>query len=627
MNFALKVWKLLVAIKDGLALLLLLLFFAALYAALSTAPGPGQVRKGALLIDLSGVIVEEKTAIDPLSILLSRELPLREFRARDVTRALRLAAGDDRIKAVVLDMSGFLGGGMVHMQEIGKAIDAVRAAGKPVLAYAVAYVDDSILLAAHASEVWIDPLGAAFVTGPGGKQLYYGPLLERLKVTTHVFRVGTFKSAVEPWTLDGPSPASREAYTALYRTQWRIWQAEVARVRPKADIAGVTTDPAGWVARAGGDLALAARQAGLVDRIGSRTAFGERVAEIVGKDNSDQRPGSFAHTDFDAWIAANPESSSGKAIGVITVAGEIVDGHAGPGAAGDERIVGLLDDALDDDLAALVVRIDSPGGSLLAAERIREAIERFARKDIPVVVSMANVAASGGVWVSMPARRIFAEPASVTGSIGVFAILPTFERALADIGVKADGVGTTPLSGQPDLLSGLAPEVSAIIQGNVESSYRKFLALVGKSRGKSVEEVERFAEGRPWDGASARRFGLIDEFGGLDDALAWAAKAAGLEPGGWHARYLGEKAGGLAALLQGLPGSVMVRDSDSRDGVAMLARRQSALFARALADLQRLIARRGLQAYCLECPLLPAAPMLGAAEASAFAGIAALPAR
>lgn len=609
MVFARKVWKLLVALKDGLSLLFLLLFFAALYGLLSIRPGPGQVREGALLLDLDGVIVEEPVIDDPVAALLSRESPLREFRSRDVSRALRLAAKDDRIKAVALDLSGFAGAGLVHLQEIGKAIDEVRAAKKPVLTFATAYIDASVLLAAHASEVWVDPMGGAFVAGPGGNRLYYGPFLEKLNVTAHVFRVGTFKSAVEPWILDGPSPASQEAYTALYGALWEGWQADVAKARPKAEIARITSDPIAWVKAAGGNLAEAAKDAGLVDRIGSRTEFGIRLAELAGKDRVDETPGSFAHTGFDAWIAANNEKQPGKGIGVITIAGEIVDGNAGPGIAGGDRITGLLDEALDDDLAALVVRVDSPGGSMFASEQIRGAIERFAEKDIPVVVSMANVAASGGVWVSTPASRIFAEPGTVTGSIGVFAILPTFDKALAEFGVTGGGVKTTPLSGQPDVLTGLAPEVSAIIQANVESSYGLFLSLVAKSRDKSVEQVEAMAEGRPWDGGTALQLGLVDQLGGLDDALGHAAKAAGLEAGDWHAEYLGKSDYGLTSLLRQFRGSATARESGARDIVGIAAQRQAALAARALADAERLVSPRGAQAYCLECPPLPSATM------------------
>jgi protease IV len=614
MKFARKVWKLLVALKDGLALVFLLLFFAALYALLSARPGPGQVREGALLLDLAGVIVEEPAAIDLLTLLLSAEAPVREFRSRDVVRALRLAADDDRVKAVVLDMSAFLGGGLVHLQEIGEAMDEVREAGKPVLSYGLAYYDDSVLLAAHSSEAWLDPMGGAFVMGPGGSLPYFGPLLDKLKVTTHVFRVGTYKDAVEPWTLDGPSQSSREANAALLEAYWQVWQDDYARARPKVDIARITGDPVAWVESAGGDLARAAKNAGLVDRIGSRTQFGMRVAEIVGDDSYDDTAGSYAHTGFDAWVAANPEEEDGKAIGVVTIAGEIIDGDAGPGVAGGDRITRILDEALDSDLAALVVRIDSPGGSVIASEQIRLAIERFKAKDIPVVVSMANVAASGGVWVATAGERIFAEPATITGSIGVFAVLPTFEETLAEYGVHGEGVRTTPLSGQPDLIGGLTPEISRIIQANVESIYRRFLAIVGKSMDKPRAEVETFAEGRPWIGGTARQLGLVDQFGGLDDALAHAAKQAGIDDGGWHAEFLGAEEDSLGALLMQGPAARLHARPVARDLVGFAAQRQAELAARAIADAARLVSLRGVQAYCLECPPASSGKPLSAPE-------------
>ena len=529
MVFARKVWRLLVAIKDGLALAFLLLFFLLLYAVLMARPTPGAVREGALLLKLDGSVVEEPSIVDPLEELIASEAPAREYRARDIVVALRAAARDDRIKAVVFDLSRFTGGGLVHMQEIGAAMDEVRRAKKPVLTFALAYADDAVLLGAHASEVWVDPLGGAIVTGPGGNRLYYAGLLEKLKVTAHVFRVGTYKSAVEPFILPGQSPASKQADEALYGALWSAWKADVARARPKANIALATTDPAAWVRASGGDMAKAAVAAGLADRIGNRAAFGQRVAQIAGASTLDREPGSFAHTSFKSWLAANPVPTPGKTIGVVTIAGEIVDGESGPGTASGARIARLLDKALDDDLSALVVRVDSPGGSVFASERIREAIERHKARGIPVVVSMANLAASGGYWVSTPATRIFAEPGTLTGSIGVFAIIPTFERTLSDYGVTTDGVKTTPLSGEPDLIGGLSPQVSGLLQANVESSYGRFLGLVGKARGKTPQQVDAIAQGRVWDGGAARRLGLVDAFGGLDDALAYAARAARLD--------------------------------------------------------------------------------------------------
>lgn len=608
MVFARKVWRLLVGIKDGLSLVFLLGFFVLLYAVLMARPSPGAVREGALLLKLDGAVVEEPATVDPLEELLASETPSREYRARDVVQALRAAAKDDRIKAVVFDLSRFTGGGLVNMTEIGAAMDEVRRARKPVLTYALAYTDDAVLLGAHASEVWVDPLGGAVVAGPGGNRLYYAGLLDKLKVTAHVFRVGTYKSAVEPYMLDKQSPASKEANEAVYGALWNAWKADVARARPKANIALATTDPAAWVKASGGDLAKAAVAAGLVDRIGNRVDFGKRVAGLVGASTIDKQPGSFAHTALRSWLAANPPPTPGKKIGVVTIAGEIVDGQAGPGTAGGDRIAQLLDKALDQDLAALVVRVDSPGGSIFASERIREAIERHKAKGIPVVVSMSNLAASGGYWVSTPATRIFAEPGTLTGSIGVFALIPTFERTLTDYGVTTDGVKTTPLSGQPDLAGGLSPQVADLLQANVESSYGRFLGLVAKARGKTPQQVDAIAQGRVWDGGSARQLGLVDQFGGLDDALAYAAKAAKLEDGKWHAAFLGADFNPYASLIERMTGDdESAPPAEARDLVGLVAAQQRGLVGQALADAERLVSGRGAQAFCLECPV-PATP-------------------
>ena len=612
MIFARKVWHVLVAIKDGLALLFLLLFFLVLFAALSSRPNPGAVRAGALLLKLDGSVVEEPQVVDPISRIVSSQVPINEYRARDLVMALRSAAKDDRIKVVVLDLARFTGGGQVHMQEISQALDLVRAAKKPVLAYATLYTDDSLLLAAHSSEVWVDPLGGAFVTGPGGKHLYYGKLLERLKVDAHVFRVGTYKSAVEPYIRNDMSPEAREASTALYAPLFDAWKADMAKARPKANIVMATSDPAGWLKASAGDAAQAAVAAGLVDKIGDPVMFGNRVAELAGKDPSSKLPGTFAHTALKTWLAANQPKQPGKPIGVITVAGEIVDGKQGPGSAGGDRIARLLDEALDEDLAALVVRIDSPGGSVTASEQIRNAINRVKARKIPVVVSMANLAASGGYWVSTPADRIFAEPSTITGSIGVFAVIPSFERALGGWGVSTDGVRTTALSGQPDLVGGLSPEVSAILQANVEHTYSKFLGLVGQARGKSAGDVDAMGQGRVWDGGTAQQKGLVDQFGGLDEALAYAAGAAKLGEGDWHPLFLGADDDAYASLLERLTGDDEGEQSGSAHDLAgMIALRQSASIGEALAGAQRLLGRPGVQAYCLECPAIPVRAMAG----------------
>ena len=602
MVFARKFWRLLVGIKDAMALLFLLLFFLALYGVLMARPSPGQVREGALLLKLDGSVVEEPEAVDSLASLVGGDLPTHQYRARDLVRAIDAAASDHDVKAVVLDLSRFAGGGLVHMQDIGAALDRVKAAHKPVLAWSAGYNDDSVLLAAHASEAWIDPMGAAFVLGPGGSNVYFGKLLERFKITPHVYRVGTYKDFVEPYLRNDMSAPAREARTALTSALFESWKADVHHARPKALLDLVTRDPAGWYRTAGGDGAQAAKTAGLVDRIGDRVAFGKRVADLVGSDPADPRPGAFAHSSYRAYLAAHRPSSSGQAIGVVTIAGEIVDGKEGPGKAGGDRIADLLDGKDAQDIKALVVRVDSPGGSVMASERIRAAIERQKARGIPVVVSMANVAASGGYWVSTPASRVFAEPGTITGSIGIFAIIPSFEKALAAYGVTADGVRTTPISGQPDIIGGFTPEVESMLQSTIERGYQRFIGLVAKARGKTPQEVDQIAQGRVWDGGTARQVNLVDQFGGLDDALRYAATQAGLDKDKWHPVYLGEKQNPYQSLLERMTQDEDATPPEEGDLFAMLSGREQGLVAQATVQATRIAGASGMQAYCIECP-------------------------
>lgn len=607
MSFAGKVWRLLVGVKDGLSLIFLLLFFLMLYAVLTARPSAAQVREGALLLALDGVVVEERAAIDPFAVLLSGQRPITEFQARDLVHAIDEAAGDKRIKTIVLDLTRFLGGGQVHLREIGEALERAKRAEKPVLAYAVGYGDDAMLLAAHASEVWVDPLGGAVVAGPGGSRLYFGQLLEKLQVNARVYKVGEYKSAVEPFQRSDMSPEARENYEALYGALWSEWQATVAKARPRLQLARVTQQPVAWVQASSGDLATAALAAGLVDKLGSRTAFGERLKEIAGEDPWNKLPGAYAHTPLNAWLADKRRSTSGKAIGVVTIAGEIVDGEAGPGTAGGDRIAKLLDEALDDDLAGLVVRVDSPGGSVLASEEIRRAILRHKAKKIPIAVSMANVAASGGYWVSTPAERIFAEPETITGSIGIFAVIPTFENVAREIGVGTDGVRTTSLSGQPDLVGGFTPEVDAILQTAIENGYDDFLTRVASARKLTKARVDEIGQGRVWDGGTARQIGLVDQYGGLEDALAWVAERAELGEGQWHAKWLGDQVRPYDTLIRQLVAGDSAERSGGGDLFAMVAQRQRTLTGEVAADLERLLSVRGMQAYCLECPPTPRA--------------------
>jgi protease-4 len=617
MKFARAVWKILVAIKDGLVLVLLLLFFGGLSLALSMKPMSGRVKEGALAIAIDGPVVEERAKIEPSAFLFGGS-SRHQVVERDLVRAIEAAAGDGRVRAVTLDLENFGGGSQVTLARIGAALDTVRHAGKPVLVRAMMYDDASFQLAAHASEVWVDPLGGVLLRGPGGTLLFYHDLLDRLKIKAHVYKVGTYKSAVEPYVRNNLSLEAKEAENAVFGALWQDWQDDVKRARPRAQIALVTTDPVKWLAASGGDAAKAAQAAGLVDRIGDKADFAKRTAELVGSDSAS----GYKAIRLGTYLADIGEPKAGKAIAVVTVAGDIVDGKAGPGTAGGERIAALIDKATDSgDYAALVVRVDSPGGSVTGAERIRAAIARFKAKGLPVAVSMGNLAASGGYWVSTPAERIFAEPATITGSIGIFAIIPSFEDALAKIGVGTDSIRTTPLSGQPDPIGGISPLAGAVVQSEIDMGYRRFVGLVAASRHKTPEAIDHIAQGRVWDGGTARQIGLVDEFGDLDQAVAWAAKRAGAAK--WHPVWLGESDDSFSGFVQALLSDDSADSGDdsraqvSHDLVGRVAMARFALAGQLAGDLDRLLGAEGAQAYCLECAglVVPANPSGAGADA------------
>ncbi len=605
MRFVRFIWRLLVGIKDALVLLAMLLFFAGIYLALSSSPNPAVASSGALLLDFRGSLVEQPADADPLGFLSNDSAQVTQYRLRDLVRAIDAAATDGSVKVVVLDLDAFAGGGQAAIATAGAALDQVRRAGKPVLAFATGYTDDSYQLASHASEVWIDPLGAVLLAGPGGSRLYYKGLLDKLGVTARVYKVGQFKSAVEPYTRADQSPAARQANQALVDALWRSWREEVGAARPKAQLA----DYVGRIELGGGlpgkSFAESAIAAGLADHIGDRGAFGRRVAALAGT-NAKNIDGDFARIPFDNYLAAHPERSGGGAIGVVTVAGDIVDGIAPPGTAGGETIAKLLLDALaTKNIKALVVRIDSPGGSVTGSDRIRSAIIRAKAKGLPVVVSMGSVAASGGYWVATAGDRIFAEPATITGSIGVFGILPTFEGALAKLGLSADGVATTPLSGQPDVLKGTSPQVDRLLQSGVEQIYARFIGLVGAARHLPVARVDQIGQGRVWAGGAARQLGLVDAFGGLDDAIAEAARRAGLDPAHVHPVYIEREPSFRLKLLRDLFGGNGGNDDNARDPFSRIAARPAALVATAVAEARKIAHGPAIQVRCLECPAAP----------------------
>lgn len=602
-------WALLVGIKDALVLIAMLIFFGTLAFALSMKPNSAMPSSGALVLDLAGSLVEQPSEADTLALLSGGNSLVRETRLRDVERALAAASRSSSVKAVVLDLDGFLGAEPATLSAAAAAIDKVRAGGKPVFAYATAYADDGYRLAAHATEIWLDPLGAVAIAGPGGSQPYYKGLMDKLGITAKIYRVGTYKAAVEPFMRNDQSPEAREASQALYGAIWAEWQADVRKARPKARVADYVARPTALIGASGGKMSQAAVDNGLVDKLGDRNAFRSRIAAIAGEDAGNM-PNGFKTVDFDRWVAANPEKSSGTPIGVLTVAGEIVDGYAPPGTAGGSTIAQLLEEELARKrIKALVLRIDSPGGSVTGADRIRSAVMEAKAMGLPVVVSMGGLAASGGYWISTPADRIIADRSTITGSIGVFGIIPTFQGSLDKLGIGADGVKTTPLSGEPDVLRGTSPEFDAMVQGSIEDIYARFVGLVAQSRKMTPERVDQIAQGRVWSGVAARQIGLVDDFGTVDDAVAAAAKLAKVDPASARPLYIEEPLSPWRQVLRDFAAPEEAREAQlSADPWSVILGRPERQMLQAVGTAKALLTGPSMQLRCLECQTISATP-------------------
>ena len=599
------IWRVLRGVKDALVLLLLLLFFGVLYAALQFRPTTPVPTSGALVIALNGGLVDELAEVDPRE-LLTGTAARRDLRLRDLIRAMDAAARDGRVKALVLDLDGFEGGGQSAIAELGQAVERLKRAGKPVLAFARGYDDNGYQLAAHASEIWIDPLGAVLLIGPGGSQPYFKGLLDRIGVTANIYRVGTYKAAVEPFSRTDQSAPARAAAQDLVGSIWRLWRAEVAAARPGARLDAYIADPVTAAAATRGDMAEAARAARLVDRVGGRVEFGRRVALVAGAGDA-RRPGDFQRIGLSTWLAGLP-ATTGDAVGVLTVAGTIVDGDGGPGLAGGDEIARRLNDALTTNaFKALVVRIDSPGGSVTGSEAIRAAIQGARDRGLPVVASFGPVAASGGYWVATASDRILAGPSTITGSIGVFAVLPSFERALAKIGITTDGVRATPLSGEPDLLAGPSDAADRLLQAGVEGTYARFLRLVATARRTSPQAIDAVGQGRVWTGEQALARGLIDGFGNEAQAVAAAATLAKLDPATVRAVPIERGPDPFQWLYHAFGGGTPADGAESAsaggvpDVYTRLGRRPATAIAAGLGEARAVLAGPAIQVRCLEC--------------------------
>ncbi|GAB6196807.1 signal peptide peptidase SppA [Lysobacter xanthus] len=526
----------------GLVLLLALGFLASLAGGNAHPLLP----RTTLVVAPEGNLVEQYTS-DPVSRTLERVAGDRrsELQLRDVLRALEAAQKDKNIERVYLRVDGLQAGGMASLREVAAAIERLRASGKPVIAFSEQMDQKQYLLAAQANEVYLDPMGQVVLEGLGRYRQYFREgLQDKLGVDVHLFKVGTYKSAAEPYILDAASPASKEADLFWMNDVWQRYLGDVARAR-KLDVAqlnAIANTLPQQVAAAQGDLAKMALQQKLVDGLKTRQQVWDLLREKgVADDDAD---GGFRRIDLDDYLDHLNKGLAGvvpqKHVAVVVAEGEIGGGEAPAGQIGGESTSELLRRAHDDEnVAAVVLRVNSPGGEVFASEQIRREVERLKADGTPVVVSMGDVAASGGYWISMNADRIYADPSTITGSIGIFGMIPTVDRALAKIGVHTDGVGTTPYAGAYDLTRPLDPAVGTMIQSVIEKGYRDFTGRVAKARGRTVEQIDAVAQGRVWSGAQAKERGIVDAMGGLQDALDDAAQRAKLgKRGDYAVRYI-----------------------------------------------------------------------------------------
>ena len=524
-------------------LLFLLVLFALLAIMMAAKSGSGGggltpvLDKTALVLDLDGTLVEQYTSA-PISRAIAQASggrdAGREIQLRDVVQALEIAKDDDHIGRVVLRADGFRVAGFAAMRELGAALRDFRASGKPVVAYGTMMEQKGYYLAAQADQVYLDPDGGILLEGLGRYRLYYRQgLQDKLGVDVHLFRVGEYKSAAEPYILDAASPESREADLFWMNDLWQRYLADVAQARklPVAQLTTMVNDLPARVHAANGDLAQLALDAGLVDGLKTREEF----EAMVGKQGAwDEDAHSFRQVGLYPYLLQRRTGRGGLLdrrgeVAVVVAQGEITDGDQPPGTVGGESTSALIRQAREDDhVKALVLRVDSPGGGVMPSELIRREVALTRAAGKPVVVSMGNVAASGGYWISMNADRILADPSTITGSIGIFGLWMSAPRALDKIGVHSDGVGTTPLAGAFDPTRPLDPNVGTVIQAVIEHGYSQFIGKVARARDSEPAKVDAIARGRVWSGAQAKERGLVDELGGLREAQAEAARLAKL---------------------------------------------------------------------------------------------------
>lgn len=512
--------------------LVLLLGLLAVVVAIFRQAIPHLPERGALVIHPSGELTEQLSG-EPVARAINEAQGqgAPQTLLWDLTRAIRAAAQDQRIQALLIETDDLSSAGQVKLEELAAAIAEFRHTGKKVVAHGSYFLQNQYYLAAQADEVYLDPFGFVLLDGYARYRMFFKDALDKLAVDVHLIRAGKFKSAGEPFVRHDMSAEDKQESSVYLQALWQGYRNSVAQARhldPEA-LNSYANEYAAAVARAGGDTAQVALEAHLVTALRSGQQVEQRMIELVGSDSSHHGFRAVSLEDFLRVVGAGKHLGRHKdgAIGVVIASGEILDGEQPPGTIGGESTAALLHRARDDeDIKAVVLRIDSPGGSVLASEQIYREVSALRAAGKPVVASMGDVAASGGYYIAAPADEILASANTITGSIGVFATIPTFDRTLAKLGVQVDGVGTTALSGVLRVDRPLQPQAEAVVQASVNHSYAQFIGHVAEGRHKNSEEIDVIAQGRVWAGGDALRLGLVDRIGTFQDALQAAARRA-----------------------------------------------------------------------------------------------------
>ena len=562
-----KVWGVVDAARRTVINLLFLLIVIALVVAVAKSGAPALADKTTLVLALNGPLVEQRggSVRDNALAQVRGEAP-QSAQLRDVLAVLDAAAKDPKIVRVLLQLDELRAAGLPALRDIASALERFKASGKQVVAWGAGYDQRQYYLAAHANEVWLHPLGSMMVTGYGGYRNYYRDALDKVGISVNLVRVGTYKSAAEPYIANGPSPAAQEADGLLYNDLWTTWTqgVEQARKLPAHSVMKLIDELPQRLAAAGGDEAKMVLDAKFVDALKTRD---EMRALLIERGARDDKIKSFRQVSFEAYLAGMTPKFTGDAIGVVVAQGEIVDGDASAGTVGGLSTARLIRQAREDDaIKAIVLRVDSPGGSVFGSELVRRELELARTGGKPVVVSMGNVAASGGYWISTASDEVIADAATITGSIGVFALLPNGEKALTKLGVHTEGTTTTWLGGAGDVRRAADLRFIALAQSSVDHIYADFTGKVAQARKTTPQAIDAVGQGRVWTGAQAKERGLVDTLGGFSDALASAAKRAKLGSD-YRVSYIEPEPGRLARLLDAVGGataSVIAEQIDAR---------------------------------------------------------------